>query len=161
MRGGLVVLMSRFDPEQALQLIEAHRVQWANLVPTMLHRIWRLPEEVRSRYDLSSLRRVVSSGAPCADWLMRSWIEWIGADRMFELCDLRSIEDTLRERDDVVFFSNENDFLLRPEDITWARATFGERCYFFGTGGHLGNLYRDDIQAAIRVKSRAMLGIEE
>ncbi len=84
MRGGLVVLMSRFDPELALQLIEAHGVQWANLVPTMLHRIWRLPEEVRSRYDLSSLRRVVSSGAPCADWLMRSWIEWIGADRMFE-----------------------------------------------------------------------------
>ena len=84
-----------------------------------------------------------------------------GADRMFELCDLRSIESALRERDDVVFFSNENDFLLRPEDIAWARSTFGERCYFFSTGGHLGNLHRDDIQDAIREKSRAMLGIEE
>ncbi len=84
MRGGLVVLMSRFDPEEALSLIEAHRVQWVNLVPTMLHRIWRLPEHVRSRYDLSSLERVVSSGAPCAEWLMRAWIDWIGPDRMFE-----------------------------------------------------------------------------
>jgi bile acid-coenzyme A ligase len=76
--------MSRFDPKQALQLIEAHRVQWVNLVPTMLHRIWRLPEDVRCRYDLSSLQRVVSSGAPCAGWLMRAWIGWVGADRMFE-----------------------------------------------------------------------------
>lgn len=84
MRGGLVVLMSRFDPEEALRLIEAHRVQWVNLVPTMLHRIARLPDDVRSRHDLSSLERVVSSGAPCADWLMRAWIDWIGPDRMFE-----------------------------------------------------------------------------
>ncbi len=84
LRGGLVVLMSHFDPEEALRLIEAHRVQWVNLVPTMLHRIARLPEQVRSRYDLSSLERVLSSGAPCADWLMRAWIDWVGPDRMFE-----------------------------------------------------------------------------
>jgi bile acid-coenzyme A ligase len=85
LRGGLVVLMSRFDPERALQLIDVHQVEWVNLVPTMLHRMWRLPEEVRTRYALTSLRRVVSSGAACADWLMRSWIEWIGPDRMFEV----------------------------------------------------------------------------
>ncbi len=85
LRGGLVVLMSRFDPEEALRLIDAHAVEWVNMVPTMLHRIWRLPEEVRGRFDLSSLRRVVSSGAACADWLMRAWIEWIGPDRMFEV----------------------------------------------------------------------------
>lgn len=84
LRGGLVVLMSRFDPEDALRLVEIHRAQWVNFVPTMLHRIWRLPEQVRSRYDLSSLERVVSSGAPCASWLMRAWIDWIGPDRMFE-----------------------------------------------------------------------------
>lgn len=84
MRGGLVVLMRRFDPEEALRLIERHRVQWVNLVPTMLHRIMRLPDEVRARYDLASLERVVSSGAPCAPWLMHAWIDWIGPDRMFE-----------------------------------------------------------------------------
>lgn len=84
MRGGLVVVMRRFDPEESLRLIERHRVQWVNLVPTMLHRIMRLPDAVKARYDLSSLERVVSSGAPCAPWLMRAWIDWIGPDRMFE-----------------------------------------------------------------------------
>ncbi len=84
LRGGLVVLMSRFDPGEALRLIEQHRVAWVNMVPTMLHRILRLPEEVRAKADLSSLQRVVSSGAPCADWLMRAWIDWLGPDRIFE-----------------------------------------------------------------------------
>ncbi|MEZ4331707.1 MAG: AMP-binding protein [Myxococcota bacterium] len=84
MRGGLVVLMQRFDPEEALRSIERHRVQWVNLVPTMLHRIMRLPDAVKARYELASLERVVSSGAPCAPWLMRAWIDWIGPDRMFE-----------------------------------------------------------------------------
>jgi bile acid-coenzyme A ligase len=84
LRGGLVVLMSRFEPEQALRLIDEHRVQWVNLVPTMLHRMWRVPDDIKRGCDLSSLERVVSSGAPCADWLMRAWIDWIGPDRMHE-----------------------------------------------------------------------------
>ncbi|MBW2244179.1 MAG: AMP-binding protein [Deltaproteobacteria bacterium] len=84
LRGGVVILMGRFDPEEAVRLIEAHRVQWVNFVPTMLHRIWRLPDEIKKNADLSSLQRVVSTGAACADWLMRAWIEWIGPDQMFE-----------------------------------------------------------------------------
>ena len=82
--GGTVVLMSRFDPEQALELIERHRVEWVLFVPTMMQRIWRLPEDARRRYDLSSLRRVMSTGAPSPVWLKRAWIEWLGADRVFE-----------------------------------------------------------------------------
>ena len=58
--GGTLVLMSRFDPEEALALIERHRVEWVLFVPTMMQRIWRLPEETRKRFDLSSLRRVMS-----------------------------------------------------------------------------------------------------
>ncbi len=80
--GGLLVLMHRFDPEQALALIERHRVEWVNFVPTMMHRIWRLPEAVRTRCDLSSLRVVMSSGAAIPDWLFRAWIEWLGPDRV-------------------------------------------------------------------------------
>ena len=84
LRGGQVVLMSRFDASEFLALVARHRVAWVNVVPTMLHRIWQLPEDVKRAADLSSLVRVVTSGAPCAAWLMRAWIEWIGPERMFE-----------------------------------------------------------------------------
>ena len=82
--GGSVVLMERFDAAGALALIERHRVEWVSFVPTMMQRIWRLPEAARRRFDLSSLRRVVSSGAPCPAWLMRSFIDWLGPERVCE-----------------------------------------------------------------------------
>jgi bile acid-coenzyme A ligase len=82
--GGTLVLMSRFDPEEALALIERHRVEWVLFVPTMMQRIWRLPDETRRRFDVSSLRRVMSTGAPSPVWLKRAWIEWLGAEKVFE-----------------------------------------------------------------------------
>jgi len=81
--GGTVVLMERFDASLALELIERRRVRWVAFVPTMLLRIWRLPEAERARRDLSSLERVVSSGGPCPDWLMRAIIGWLGPERVF------------------------------------------------------------------------------
>jgi bile acid-coenzyme A ligase len=82
--GGLAVVMSRFDPEDALSLIETHRVQFVTFVPTMLQRIWRLGPELRARYDLSSLEGVASGAAKCPPWLMRAWIEWLGAEKMID-----------------------------------------------------------------------------
>jgi acyl-CoA synthetase (AMP-forming)/AMP-acid ligase II len=64
-----------FDVELALVFIGRHRLEWVSFVPTMLQRVWRLPEAVRERSDLSSLRRVVSSGGPCPAWLLRAHIE--------------------------------------------------------------------------------------
>ena len=60
-----VVLMERWDAERALQLIDAHRVTDVAMVPTQLHRLMQLPEEVRARYDVSSLRQVIHAAAPC------------------------------------------------------------------------------------------------
>jgi bile acid-coenzyme A ligase len=82
--GGTVVLMSRFDAEESLALIERHRVEWVLFVPTMMQRIWRLPEASRARYDLSSLHRVMSTGAPSPAWMKRAWIEWLGPEKVFE-----------------------------------------------------------------------------
>lgn len=83
--GSKVVGMERFDAEQALRLIEAHRVSWVCFVPTMMHRIWSLPREVRERYDLSSLRVVLHMAAPCPPWLKQAWLDWLGPERIWEL----------------------------------------------------------------------------
>ncbi len=82
--GGKVVIMSRFDAAEALGLIEEHRLQLAIFVPTMLLRIWKLPEEQRNAFDLSSIHRVISASASLPNWLQREWIDWIGPDRVWE-----------------------------------------------------------------------------
>jgi acyl-CoA synthetase (AMP-forming)/AMP-acid ligase II len=76
--GGAVVLPPRFDAEQALQAIEHYRVTYAQFVPTMFIRLLRLPEAVRRRYDVSSLRAVAHSAAPCPVEVKRRMIEWFG-----------------------------------------------------------------------------------
>ena len=76
--GGTVVMMERFDPEQALQLIEKHRVTHSQWVPTMFVRMLKLPPEVRTRYDLSSHKVAVHAAAPCPVEVKRQMIEWWG-----------------------------------------------------------------------------------
>jgi long-chain acyl-CoA synthetase len=76
--GGSVVIMERFDPEACLALIARHRVTHSALVPTLFVRLLRLPDAVKARYDLSSLRHVVHSGAPCAPEVKRAMLQWWG-----------------------------------------------------------------------------------
>lgn len=83
--GGRVTGMVKFDAEETLRLIEKNRVQWVNFVPTMMHRIWALPEEVRNGYDLSSLQIVFHMAAPMPPWLKEKWIEWLGPEKIYEL----------------------------------------------------------------------------
>jgi len=74
----LLVLEPRFDAERTLALIERHRLSHAYLVPTMFVRMLKLPDAVKRRYDLSSLRFVASTGSPCAPALKRAMIDWWG-----------------------------------------------------------------------------------
>ena len=83
--GNHVVVMPRFDPEAALALVEEHHVDWMYAVPTMMQRISKLPDDVRGRYDLSSLRVVFHLAAPCPAWLKQVWIDWLGAEKIWEL----------------------------------------------------------------------------
>jgi bile acid-coenzyme A ligase len=80
-----VVIAARFDPADTLRLIERHRGQWLYQVPTMMHRIWRLDEAERLRFDLSSLEVVCHIAAACPVWLKEKWIEWLGPDRIWEV----------------------------------------------------------------------------
>ncbi|ANK79435.1 MAG: long-chain fatty acid--CoA ligase [Rhizobiales bacterium NRL2] len=75
---GLVILQPRFDAEELLALIEEHRITHVHMVPTMFVRLLKLPETVRSKYDLSSLEFVVHAAAPCPPDVKRRMIEWWG-----------------------------------------------------------------------------------
>ncbi|MGY4334724.1 bile acid-coenzyme A ligase [Bradyrhizobium sp. LB7.2] len=82
---GHLVLMPRFDAEGVLAEIERRRANWIYLVPTMMSRIWRLPEEVRARYDVSSLKTLWHLAAPCPPWLKEAFIGWFGPEVIMEL----------------------------------------------------------------------------
>jgi bile acid-coenzyme A ligase len=82
--GGTLILMRRFDPEECLRLVERHSLDWALSVPTKMQRIWKHPDDVRARYDVSSLRRVMCTGAPSPARLKRAWIEWVGPEKVWE-----------------------------------------------------------------------------
>jgi long-chain acyl-CoA synthetase len=76
--GGLVILQPRFDAEELLRLIAQYRITHLHMVPTMFVRLLRLPEAVKRRYDLSSLRWVPHAAAPCPVDVKRRMIEWWG-----------------------------------------------------------------------------------
>ncbi len=84
-KGNTVSITTRFDAEQTLQLIEAQRVDTIYMVPTMMQRVWNLPEEVRRKHDVSSLRTLWHLAAPCPAWLKEAYIDWLGADVIWEL----------------------------------------------------------------------------
>jgi len=76
--GGTLVMMEHFDAEGALRAIQEHRVTHTQMVPTMFVRLLKLPEQVRTAYDVSSLRCVVHAAAPCPVEVKRRMIEWLG-----------------------------------------------------------------------------------
>ena len=72
------VILGRFDAEATLSAIETHRTRSAVMVPTHFIRLLALPEEVRSRYDVSSMEYVAHTGAKCPDEVKRAMIDWWG-----------------------------------------------------------------------------------
>ncbi|WP_293899011.1 acyl-CoA synthetase [Phenylobacterium sp.] len=76
--GATAILQPRFDAEELLQQIERHKVTHLHMVPIMFHRLLKLPEDVKAKYDLSSLRFVVHAAAPCPPPIKRAMIEWWG-----------------------------------------------------------------------------------
>jgi bile acid-coenzyme A ligase len=68
-----------------LELIERYRVEWINLVPTMMSRVARLPPEIRQAHDMSSLKAIWHTAAPIPAWLKQTWIDWIGPERIWEM----------------------------------------------------------------------------
>ena len=76
--GHTVVVMDKWLPEDCLRLIETYRVTTSHMVPTQFHRLLALPEAVRTRYDLSSMRAMIHAAAPCPIDIKRRMLEWWG-----------------------------------------------------------------------------------
>ncbi len=76
--GGTAIIMERFDPETYLALVERHRATHTQLVPTMFVRMLKLPEDLRRRHDVSSLRTAVHAAAPCPVEIKAQMIDWWG-----------------------------------------------------------------------------------
>jgi bile acid-coenzyme A ligase len=84
-QGGHVVVMERFDPGRALELVERYRVTFLYLVPTMMSRILRLPDEERLARDMSSVQTAFHLAAPCPPHVKHTWIDWLGPKVIAEL----------------------------------------------------------------------------
>jgi acyl-CoA synthetase (AMP-forming)/AMP-acid ligase II len=83
--GGAVVVMDHFDAGEALAAIERERITTTFMVPTMLNRIASLPAATRERYDISSLRVIMTGAAPFPAALKKSVIEALGEECLYEM----------------------------------------------------------------------------
>jgi len=124
--GGALVLMPRFDAEELLKLIHAERIDTMFMVPTMFIRLLKLPEEVRRKYDVSSLRHVMHAAAPCPADVKRAMIEWWGPV-IYEFYG--STESG------AVTFANSEDALKKPGTV--GRIAPGAELRFVGDDGRV------------------------
>lgn len=76
--GGTVHIMGHFDAEESLKLIEKERINYSQWVPTMFVRMLKLPNEIRTQYDISSLKVAIHAGAPCPLAVKEKMIDWWG-----------------------------------------------------------------------------------
>ncbi len=83
--GGTIVILERFDPQRWLALVDEHRVNTTFTAPTQLKRLVTVPEDVRKRFDTSSLRVVIANAAPVPFALKKQWIETFGEGHLFEV----------------------------------------------------------------------------
>tara|TARA_B110000503_G_scaffold133727_1_gene211690 strand:- start:6 stop:1535 length:1530 start_codon:yes stop_codon:yes gene_type:complete len=76
--GSTVLVMEKFDPEEALRAIEMYQVSHSQWVPTMFSRMLKLPKEVREKYNMSCHKMAIHGAAPCPPEVKRSLIDWWG-----------------------------------------------------------------------------------
>ncbi len=76
--GATTIVMERFDEEEMLRIVEAHRITHTQMVPTMFVRLLKLPAEIRTRYDIDSLQGAIHVAAPCPVEIKKRMIDWWG-----------------------------------------------------------------------------------
>nr|WP_047166177.1 AMP-binding protein [Sphingomonas sp. Y57] len=142
-QGTHIVCLGRFDPQDWLDAVERHGVDYAYMVPTMMARIARLPITETERRDLSAIRTLLHMAAPCPPEIKRWWINRIGAERVWEVyggterigVTMIGGDEWLRHPDTVGKASPGQEILITDEDGTpLPTGTIGE-IHFRKTGG--------------------------
>jgi long-chain acyl-CoA synthetase len=122
--GGALVLMPRFDPEVFLRLVQDEKIDTIFMVPTMFIRLMKLPEAIRAKYDVSSLRHIIHAAAPCPADVKRAMIDWWGP-LIYEFYG--STESG------AVTFANSQDALKKPGTV--GKISPGAELKFIGDDG--------------------------
>jgi acyl-CoA synthetase (AMP-forming)/AMP-acid ligase II len=103
--GQTVVIQRKFQPEDWLRLVEAYRVTSTFSAPTPMRMVCNLPDELKQRYDVSSMKRMIGNAAPWSFALKQMYLSFMPADSLWEVygstelgvnCVLRP-EDQLRK----------------------------------------------------------------
>ena len=76
--GSTCVIMEKFEPEHFLQLVQQYRITHCQMVPTMFIRLLKLPDDIRKKYDVSSLKVVIHAAAPCPVEVKEKMVAWWG-----------------------------------------------------------------------------------
>jgi bile acid-coenzyme A ligase len=147
--GAHVVGMRRFDPVEALRLIDAYKVNWVNFVPTMMHRIFSVPAETRAAFDVTSLRIVFHMASPMPHWLKQAWIDWLGPERIWELyggterqgATIISGVEWLTHRGSVGRIQGEDQLKILNEQGEECRLGDVGEIFFRSAGGHGSTYY--------------------
>ena len=158
--GAAVVLMERWDAQDALRLVVEHRVTHTHMVPTMFHRLLALPDDVRERYDVSTLETVVHGAAPCPVAVKQRLIEWVGpivweyyaategAGTLVDSTTWLAKPGTVGKphpRDRVVVGDEDAEPVPAGEvGLVWLRAPSDDRFEYFGDRDRTESTYRGD-----------------
>ncbi|WP_424215180.1 acyl-CoA synthetase [Streptomyces sp. BI20] len=125
--GHPLVLMDKWTPEEMLRLIDRHACTHTHMVPTQFHRLLALPQEVKDRYDVSSMRHAIHGAAPCPDHVKRAMIEWWGG----------CVEEYYAASEGGGAFATAEDWLKRPGTVGRAWP-ISELAIFDDEGNRLG-----------------------
>ena len=83
--GNTIVVQHKFDPEDWLRLVQQYRVTTTFTAPTPIRMVCSLPEEVKARYDRSSIRRLIANAAPWTLNLKKMYLKDFPEDSLWEV----------------------------------------------------------------------------
>ncbi|MEZ5375477.1 MAG: AMP-binding protein [Acidimicrobiales bacterium] len=83
--GNTVVLQHKFDPEDWLRLIDTYKASSTFSAPTPIRMVVNLPDEVKAKYDTSSMKIMIANAAPWPHPLKEAYIKDFPPESLWEV----------------------------------------------------------------------------